>query len=86
MRNPHSVFHVSQETAWDNQEEGEDDAKSAWPFDALGGTHVTMGPTAGLQQGNLKLIPQTVSQFGLRSETRPHEAGIASNRQSAMWR
>jgi len=22
----------------------------------------------------------------LRSETRPHEAGIASNRQSATWR
>ena len=42
MRNPYSVFYVSQRTAWDNQEEGGDDAKSAWPFDILGGTHVTM--------------------------------------------
>jgi len=26
-------------------EEGEDDVKSAWPFDALGDTHVTMDRT-----------------------------------------
>ena len=45
MRNPYSVFYMSQRTAWDNQEEGEDDARSAWPFDALGRTHDTMGPT-----------------------------------------
>ncbi len=47
MRNPHPAFHVSQETARDNWEEGEDDAKSAWPFDALGRTHDTMGLTMG---------------------------------------
>jgi len=46
MRNPYSVFYMSQRTAWDNQEEGGDDAKSARPFDALGRTHDTMGPTA----------------------------------------
>ena len=45
MRNPYSVFYMSQRTAWDDQEEGEDDARSAWPFDALGRTHDTMGPT-----------------------------------------
>ena len=28
-------------------EEGGDDVKSAWPFDALGCTHDTMGPTMG---------------------------------------
>ena len=49
MRNPYSVFYMSQRTAWDNQEEGEDDAKSARPFDALGRTRGTMGPTAGCE-------------------------------------
>jgi len=31
------------------REEGGDDAKSAWPFDALGNTHVTMGLTMRCQ-------------------------------------
>ena len=30
-------------------EEGGDDVKSAWPFDALGYTHVTMAMTMGCQ-------------------------------------
>ena len=30
--------------------------------------------------------PQNQSQFGSRAETRPREAGIASNRESAMSR
>lgn len=47
MRNPYPVFYVSLGTARDNLEEGEDDAKSAWPFDVLGCTHDTMGPTTG---------------------------------------
>jgi len=47
---------MSQRTAWDNQEEGGDDAKSAWPFDALGCTHDTMGPTMGLRKRKLELI------------------------------
>ena len=47
MRNPHPVFYVSQETARDNWEEGEDDAKSARPSDTLGRTHDTMEPTMG---------------------------------------
>ncbi len=47
MRNPYPVFYLSLETARDNLEEGEDDAKSACPFDVLGRTHDTMGPTAG---------------------------------------
>ena len=85
MRNPYSVFYMSQRTARDNWEEGEDDAKSAWPSDVLGRTHDTMGLTMGKAVRQRK-SHQTVSQFGLRSATRPHEAGIASNRQSAMWR
>jgi nitrous oxide reductase accessory protein NosL len=48
-RNPYRLFYLSDETAWDNQEEGEDDAKSAWPFDALGCTRGTMGPTMGCE-------------------------------------
>ena len=36
---------MSQGTARDNWEEGEDDAKSAWPFDALGRTRGTMAST-----------------------------------------
>lgn len=47
MRNPYPVFYMSQETALDKGEEGGDDAKSAWPFDILGGTHVTMDKTMG---------------------------------------
>jgi len=31
------------------REEGGDDVKSAWPFDALGNTHVTMGLTMRCQ-------------------------------------
>jgi len=38
---------MSLETASDNGEEGEDDAKSAWPFDALGCTRGTMAATEG---------------------------------------
>ena len=38
---------MSQGTARDNWEEGEDDAKSAWPFDDLGRTRGTMVGTMG---------------------------------------
>ena len=53
MRNPYSVFYLSQKTARDNLEEGGDDAKSAWPFDILGGTHVTMEQTTGRKTARL---------------------------------
>ena len=49
LRNPYPVFYLSPGTARDNREEGEDDAKSAWPFDALGNTHGTMAKTMGSQ-------------------------------------
>ena len=35
------------------------------------------------RRGNPEPIPKNQSQFGLRSATRPHEVGIASNRGSA---
>ena len=48
-RNPHCLFYMSGETARDKREEGEDDAKSARPFDTLGCTRGTMGLTMGCQ-------------------------------------
>ena len=62
MRNPCPVLYVSQETARPiaevdicnatsvaGREEGGDDTKSAWPFDALGCTRGTMAGTTGCQ-------------------------------------
>ena len=48
----------------------------------LGYTHTTMAKNNELQAGNGKRISEISSQFGLRSATRPHEAGITSNRES----
>ena len=47
---------------------------------AWGCTRTTMGRTERREAG---LIAKTAPQFGLRAATRPHEAGIASNRGSA---
>ncbi len=79
------MFYVSWGTAADNAEEGEDDAKSAWPLSP--GQHTWYnGRDSGLRPRKGELIPQTRSQFGSRSATRPREAGIASNRGSATPR
>ena len=67
-------------------EEGEDDVKSAWPFDTLGDTRATMADNKGLPTSNGELISKTRSQFGLQAATRLHEAGITSNRESATSR
>ena len=48
-RNPYCLLYLSGETARVDLEEGGDDVKSAWPFDALGYTHDTMGVTMGCQ-------------------------------------
>ena len=48
-RNPRSELQVSRKTALFNREEGGDDVRSAWPFDALGYTHDTMVRTMGCQ-------------------------------------
>ena len=63
-RNPYYALQVSRETApapgllvtgnpatrnLEAGEEGGDDVKSAWPFDALGYTRVTMAETMGCQ-------------------------------------
>ena len=61
-RNPCPVFYMSQGTARDNWEEGEDDAKSAWPFDDLGRTHDTMAGTMRFDAVRRRLIaPKPVS-------------------------
>jgi len=85
-RNPYPVLQVSLGTASVQGEEGGDDAKSAWPFDALGYTRATMPATMGREAVRRSQSHQKPAQFGLRSETRPHEAGIASNRRSAILR
>ncbi len=53
---------MSRETASDNGEEGGDDAKSAWPFDALGCTRGTMAVTMGAKpQGGANPIKNGLS-------------------------
>ena len=49
----------------------------------LGHKHPTMANNNESQAGNGKLISEISPQFRLRSATRPHEVGIASNRKSA---
>ncbi len=49
----------------------------------LGYTHPTMVNNNGQQAGNGKQIPKISPQFRLRAAIRPHEVGIASNRESA---
>ena len=62
-RNPRSALQVSQETAAISAEEGGDDVKSAWPFDALGNTHATMDDTKGSQAARRsqshKIVPSS---------------------------
>ena len=49
----------------------------------LGYTHPTMAKNNELQASNGKLISEISPQFRLRAAIRPHEVGIASNRESA---
>jgi hypothetical protein len=48
-----------------------------------GYTRATMASTKSMQGCEAELISKSWSQFGLKSATRLHEAGIASNRGSA---
>ena len=59
-RNPYCLLYVSGETARVDLEEGGDDVKSAWPFDALGYTHDTMGRNNGLPSREAELIPSNL--------------------------
>jgi hypothetical protein len=49
----------------------------------LGHTHPTMAKNNESQARKCKLISEISPQFRLGSETRPHEVGIGSNRESA---
>ena len=79
------MFYMSWETARFKWEEGGDDVKSAW-FLHLGRHTCYNGEHKGTPSSNAEQIPKISPQFGLRAATRPHEAGIASNRASAMAR
>ena len=59
-RNPCRLLQVSGETARVDLEEGEDDVKSACPFDTLGYTHDTMGSNNGLPNRKVELIPSNL--------------------------
>src|SRR5919112_2796326 len=75
----------SYETAGVNSEEGGDDVKSSCPL-CLGLHACYNGRYKGLRCRKAERIPKSRSQFGLRSATRPHEVGVASNRRSATLR
>ena len=89
-RNPYSQLLTSEvehsgETAADKAEEGGDDVKSSWPL--CPGRHTCYNGRHKRQlTSDSWRILKSRSQFGLQSETRLHEAGIASNRRSAKLR
>ena len=75
----------SWETAGVNSEEGGDDVKSSCPL--CPGLHACYnGRYKGLRYREVERIPESRSQFGSGSATRPREVGVASNRRSAMLR
>ena len=72
----------SEETAGDNSEEGGDDVKSSCPL--CSGLHTCYnGDNKEEQSRKAERISKKSSQFGLWAATRPHEVGVASNRESA---
>ena len=75
----------SKGTARVKREEGGDDVKSSWPL--YPGLHTCYnGRYKGTRGREVEPIPQNRPQFGSESATRLREAGIASNRISAMIR
>src|SRR6266702_6544217 len=89
-RNPRSMLPAgnagdSWETAGVNSEEGGDDVKSSCPL-RLGLQTCYNGRYKGLRNRKVKRSSRSRSQFGLGSATRPHEVGVASNRESATSR
>ena len=72
-------------TAAVKAEEGGDDVKSSCPL--CPGRHTCYnGRDKGSRSREGELTPKTRPQFGLQAATRLHEAGIASNRRSAIRR
>ncbi len=82
---PASNVGDSDKTAYASREEGGDDVKSSWPLRP--GQHTCYnGRYRVLQASDGKPITKRRSQFGSEPATRLREAGIASNRISAMIR
>ena len=82
---PSGLAGHSEGTAGDKPEEGGDDVKSSWPL--CPGLHTCYNGADRASPGRKAApIAKTAPQFGLRAATRPHEAGIASNRRSALRR
>ena len=77
----HSVGH-SKKTAVDNTEEGGDDVKSSCLL-RLGLHTCYNGRHKEMQYSNMEPNSKIRSQFRLWAATRPHEAGVASNPESA---
>ena len=75
----------SRGTAGDKPEEGGDEVKSSCPL-RPGLQTCYNGRYKGLQYREVERIPESQSRFGLEAETRLHEAGVASNRESATSR
>ena len=72
----------SDETAGDNSEEGGDDVKSSCPLRP--GLHTCYnGYNKEKRDCKVEQNSEKYSQFGLWAATRPHEVGVASNRESA---
>ncbi|KAF3617978.1 hypothetical protein FXO37_34413 [Capsicum annuum] len=72
-------------TVGDKPEEGEDDVKSSCPL--YPGRHTCYnGRDKGSRSCEGELTTKTHPQFRLQVVTRLHEAGIASNRRSAIRR
>src|SRR6201981_3804356 len=89
-RNPYPMLPAdyagdSWETAGVNSEEGGDEVKSSCPL-CLGLQTCYNGRYRGLRDRKVERISKSRSQFGLGSATRPHEVGVASNRESATSR
>ena len=72
----------SVETARVKREEGWGDARSVWP-ESLGPHVAYNGRDNAFRRRKAKVIAETRPKFRLGAETRPHEAGIPSNRVSS---
>ena len=69
-------------TAWVNQEEGGDDVKSSC-LKRLGLHTCYNGENREKRSSDTEQNLKKTPQFGLQAATRLHEAGVASNRESA---
>ena len=79
------MLHVSCGTAGLKPEEGGDDVKSACPLYL--GLHTRYnGRYNRMLSREAEPNLQSRSQFGLQAATRLHEAGVASNRRTAILR